>query len=354
MPTKTNITTYDLAKLANTTQATVSRALRDDPSISVRTKLRIKALAEKYGYRPNLLARSLSEGKTYTIGVLMSAYHLEVASAKVLAIDRLARERGYHIYIGYTKGELPLAKELATDFISRGVDGLLIYGTFEGWEPQEIKKLTTIKPNLPIVFLESNFDFPCYQVLSDKRSAYIEAIKYLKSKSYKQVYAFWKDLPERKLPIDPRYIGFIEGLKLNNFTDKGGVIKLYKSSISTALPDSDKGIAELQEKIFEFFTTHKDYPFAIMCYNDFVAIQAVSIANRLNIKVPEQVGIVGFDDITATRLIVPPLTTIAQPVEGIARTAVELLLKLIETPKDKHPEPKPIYVPCELRIRASA
>ncbi len=345
------VTTYDIAKIANTTQATVSRALRDDPSISIETKKRIKKLANDLGYRPNLLAKSLTEGRTYTIGILMSAYHLEVASAKILAIDRLARERGYHIYIGYTKGEQPLAFELAQDFISRGVDGLIVYGSFDAYPESRIRKLTEIKSNLPIVFLESNLSFPCWQVNSDKKRAYTDAIKYLANRGYDKIYAFWKDMPDDDMSKDPRYNGLIEGLRVTQLGGKQNIYKLFKNILSSAMMGSDEKIRNLANKIREFFLTHRSRQ-AIVCYNDLVAIQAVSIANQLGIKIPDELAIIGFDDITATRLIVPPLTTIAQPIEQLATKAVEMLVNLIEN--KQHNFPETVMIPCELKIRATA
>ena len=347
------VTTYDIAKIANTTQATVSRALRDDPSISNETKKRIKKLANEMGYRPNLLAKSLIEGKTYTIGLLMSAYHLEVASAKVLAIDRLARKKGYHIYIGYTKGELPLAIELARDFIARGVDGLLVYGSLDDYGERETQKLTMLKSNLPIVFLESNLHFPCWQVNSDKKQAYVDAVRYLANQGYERIYAFWKDMSKEKLMRDPRYVGLIEGLTATRCGNERNIHKLFKNILSSAMTGSDEKIQQLANRIREFFSSNHQRC-AIVCYNDLVAIQTVSIANQLGIKIPEELAVIGFDDITATRLIVPPLTTIAQPVEKLAAKAVDTLISLIEDKNRARCKPESVLVPCELKIRATA
>ncbi len=345
------VTTYDIAKIAKTTQATVSRALRNDPTISERTQKRIKKLADQLGYRPNLLARSLIEGKTYTIGLLMSAYHLEVASAKILAIDRLAREKGYHIYIGYTKGELPLAVELAQDFISRGIDGLLVYGSFDPYSEHQIRKLTKLKPDLPIVFLEANLSFPCWQVNSDKKQAYTDAVKYLTNRGYDKIYAFWKNMPDKDMRKDPRYLGLIEGLNAVGVNNDSNIQKLFKNILSSAMMGSDEKIQQLADRIKEFFLSHRQRC-AIICYNDLVAIQTVSIANQLGIKIPDELAVIGFDDITATRLVVPPITTIAQPIEQLATNAVDMLINLIENPNNNKPET--IMVPCELKIRATA
>ena len=112
----------DIACRAGVSDAAVSRALRDNPRISLARRKQIKQIAREMGYRPNLLARALVEGKTQTVGVLVTHLQLEVTGAKMLALDKLATEAGYRLSLSYSKGDFIRTLDRGRDLVSRGRD----------------------------------------------------------------------------------------------------------------------------------------------------------------------------------------------------------------------------------------
>ncbi len=340
------VTTITIAKLANTTHATVSRALRDDPSISPETRKRIKKLAQQLGYQPNLLARGLVKGKTHTVGLLMSSYQLETGATKVVVLDELASKKGYKLFVSYTKGELKRTVDSANELIARGVDGLLIYGSYLETPPAKVKEMFDCK--VPVVFFDTEKKFPCKQVVQDKSEGVIQAVYHLHQLGHKEIYmlfAHWASWEK-----DTRFKGFVRAMKKFGYHNPQN--RILPITYSGSISEDGKQIYDYDDiikNIKEFLQTHPNCT-AVICGNDIVAMNLINAAWDLGLKVPDDLSVVGFDDLSTSRYTHPPLTTVAQPIGKIVSAAWDLLLDAIE---NENTEPKKIVIPSELVIRKS-
>ncbi len=342
-----DVTTVTIAKLAKTTHATVSRALRDDPSISLKTRRRIKKIADELGYRPNLLARGLVKGKTNTIGFLMGSYHLETASAKVVVLDELAASNGYRVFVAYTKGELKKTKEAADELIDRGVDGLLIYGGFGGGlSHEQIRE--TLKFRIPVVFFDMEHRFPSRQVVQDRAKGIELAVKYLHSLGHKEIYmlfAYWKGCEGNS-----RFKGFVNAI--NNLGCEDARSRIRHVTYINTIDENGKSFYDhndMRSNIKIFLKEHPECT-AVICSNDIVAMEVINTAIDIGLNVPNDLSVIGFDDIVAAEHTRPPLTTIVQPVRKIVSAAWDMLLDSIENGNN---EPEKIIISPELKIRES-
>ncbi len=340
------VTTYDIARIAKTTQATVSRALRDDPTISRPTQKRIRKLADELGYRPNLLARSLTEGKTYTIGFLMSSYQLEAASNKVVVLDQLVSKSGYKVFVSYTKGELNKTIESANDLMDRGVDGLLIYGSYYHLPTEKIEKALQFK--VPTVFFDIDLKFPCRQIVQDKEAGVMRAVEYLYGLGHKDIhmlFAYWGGWQH-----GDRFRGFVNVMNKLGFDDAQSRVHLITPPLEVNEGGKEVfGHDDVVANIKKFFRDNPECT-AVMCSNDLVAMDVMNTAWEMGLRVPEDISVMGFDNIMASEHTYPSLTTISQPVQSIVSAAWKMLLDGIENETSK---PEKVVIPSELMIRES-
>ena len=174
------VTTYDIARKLNVSQASVSMALRDDPRISLATRQRIQQAAKEVNYRPNLTARSLVRGKSMSLGFIVSVPFYEVVANNVIAVNMLAQEAGFSLSLASLMGRYDQMLAAAEELVSRGVDGLLVYGMPQDAskiDDEQVEKLLRLP--LPMVFFDQGYEMTCLQVVQDRAAGAKAALKHL-------------------------------------------------------------------------------------------------------------------------------------------------------------------------------
>ena len=338
----------DIAAVAGVSDAAVSMALRDHPRISEKRRKQIKALALEMGYRPNLLARALAEGKTYNIALLASAFHIEVAMMKIMRLDELATARGYRITLSYTKSEPERCLARAQEFAGHGVDGMIVYGLSPSRNNHESMDLMQAMTTLgkPVVFLDCMLDFPCRQVYSAKGAGITDAVRRLYALGHRSTCLFSTvaflgmagTLPEGRMMCFDRTTAELGMERCGNdgfwpiMDDDATINGIYKPSFD---PDV------FYEKLLDFLRRFPQCT-SILCTNDVIGAFVIRSLERMGLRVPDDMSVVGFDNSSLAVACYPSLASVAHPIEKITTTAFNMLMDSIENGNDK---PETIVVP---------
>ncbi|NUR77458.1 MAG: LacI family DNA-binding transcriptional regulator [Thermoleophilia bacterium] len=307
---KARPTIYDVARLAGVSTATVSRALNGTGQIAPATRAMIDDAVAQLGYHPNTAARSLVTRSTQTIALLLPDITNPFYAALVSGIQERALETGHTMLLCTTEGDPEREEQYLSLLRAKQVDGVLVDGLV--LPPDRITRF--VREGLPIVCLDRDIDstlVPLVQV--DNRLGARLATEHL-------------------LELGHERIGHIAGPPDLGISDER--IEGYRDALRAA------GIAVDPELIaVGSFTEEGGYEAArvlsdkwdltaLFAANDLSAIGALSALVQSGRRVPEEVSVVGFDDLRLSRFTNPPLTTVHQPAGEIARHAAELLLEL--------------------------
>lgn len=302
-------TIYDLAEALGLSAATVSRALNDSHLINEETRERVKAYAREHGYRPNRLARSLILGKTRTIGVIVGDVVNPFFSELIAALQLVAEKRGYDLLLGNT-GEDPLREERTVSlFIEKQVDGLILAA------PRAAERqLAEWQSRIPIVLMNRRTAAAIPSVSVDSaRGAEMATMHLLASGRRKLLYLGGPELSEAN--------------KLREEVFRDTVKQVPQA---TAVYRNGPASADTARNIVEQLLLGEDGDIdGIVAYDDLMAAGALQAVHNANRRVPEDIAIVGFDDIQLARLVSPSLTTVSQPLADMAQMAIDLLLEAV-------------------------
>ncbi|MGB7200243.1 MAG: LacI family DNA-binding transcriptional regulator [Acidobacteriaceae bacterium] len=296
-----------LAEYLDLSPATVSVVLNNVPgrSIPQPTRERIKAAAEKLGYQPNLLARSLRNRKTHTIGILVPElaedYHTQIMSG----IGDSLMSQGYFYFTVHHRHRKDLVEEYTHMLLNRAAEGLIAIDT-----------LLEHPFPVPVVAVAGHrrIEGVSNLVLDHDRAAEL-ALTHLHSLGHRRI-AFMRGHPFSSDTAD-RWQSLVKmARKLGLVIKPDHVIQLDRDSIT---PDLVYPIVK------QMLTREKRFT-ALVSFNDNAAIGAIHALRDAGMRVPSDVSVIGFDDIRAAALITPSLTTVRQPLREMGRTAAEYLL----------------------------
>jgi LacI family transcriptional regulator len=325
----------DVARRAKVSTATVSRTVNQVATVDAQLAKRVWKAVEELGYYPNRQARALVSGRSRVFGLIVSEITNPFFPEIVQTFETLAVEQHYEILLTSTIHD-PRRMELAVRRMIEGrVDGVAIL-TF-GMEDSLLEHLRF--RNLPLVFVDVGPKAPrVSNIRVDYADGIRQAVQHLAALRHERIgfitgplrlrsaaarkAAFLGSMSEIGLPVEPEYI--VEG----DHRLEGGKKALQK-------------LAELRER-----------PTALLCSNDMTAIGVMREAYELGIKVPQELSVVGFDDIRMAEFMTPPLTTIQMSQSDLARLAFEALLKEVkrETPL---PEGSEYVLKTRLVLRGS-
>jgi LacI family transcriptional regulator len=329
----------EIAKKAGVSQTTVSFVLNNnrDIKISEKTKLKILKIAEELGYRK--FFPPVEKGfKTGNIGYILPSF---------IKIQDPYYHRFYEgIMTGLENKNLNLVlykiknseEILYRPEIIRNVDGLIIEENI----PDEI--IEKLKEKIPVVLLNTKTEKVSVDyVMPDNKGGIIKAIGYLYERGYRKIGIF--GMKPIGIHQKERLEGYYEGLKIF-------ALKLKEEYIS--LPERKLGgieeVNEYAEETIKKWFSLKEIPDSCVTFGDVYAISLIGVCNKLNIKIPEEFGIIGFDNIINCHYTNPKLTSIEQPLEEMGKKAVELLIERIKNPDKKIEK---VIFDVELIIRES-
>lgn len=304
------VTIKDIAKKAGVSYATVSRALNNKADVNQKTRQEILKIAKKMGYRPNVIAQNLVNKRTNTLALIVPDVSNPFFGDISRSITDAANKEGYIVTICNTGWEADREHEMLEHIQSQQVAGIIIKPT-AFYKPGTFD---SIKIPL-VVFWHPNQDETDFIEMDHSEGGKI-ATEHLISRGYRHI-AYLGGAgtsPANQL----RLLAYQQALQENN-------IQVNQNLISFGGFDLQSGYDRIK-KLIESPTSKPD---AVFCANDYIALGVLEYLNEKNIKVPEEFGVMGYDDIYFSSLPLINLTTIAQPRETMGQKAVDLILDQI-------------------------
>lgn len=324
----------DIAKAAGVSSATVSRALNDSPLIKDETKQNVRRIAREMNYELPISPRSLVDGKSWLVGLIVPDMSNLFFSEIAKGIERRLRQDGYSLILYNTDGELYQEKAGIKNMRKYNVDGVICFPSTA--EDQHLRSL--MDQGIPVVLLDSKL--PGFTVVrSDNEKGAYYAVQHLIRLGHRRI-AFLSGRMEVSGRLD-RYQGYRKALLDNSIAVDESL--LIQGSVKRQHGyDSTKKLMQLSQP-----------PTAIMTQNDVIALGALTALDELGYKVPEDIALVGYDDTVFASVTRPTLTSVAQPKYEMGYLAAEHLLRLIDHDQDSWEKPTKVVLQPNLVIRDS-
>jgi len=326
----------DVARLAEVSTATVSRALANPDKVSEKTRARVLAAVEKTGYVTNSLARSFRTRRTRSVVVLVPDITNSFFANIIQGIEQVARKNNYRILLGDMQNDPDNARAYGELCAQRQADGLISLGRTIPFPYSKARK--SVDPKWPplVMACEYNDVIPVPGVGIDNESAAVEGVRYLATQGHSKI-AFINGPEDSPLCRD-RLKGYRKGMAALGVRRTSDLV--YRGDFSL-----DSG-AQAARSICE--AGH--LPTAVFAANDAMAIGALQLLKSRGLRVPADISIMGFDDIKFSAYCDPPLTTIHQPRSEIGALSMQMMLDQLEGGGGAD---KRLHLPHQLVVRDS-
>jgi len=304
----------DVAKLAGVSTATVSHVVNNSRFVSEETKRKVLAAIERYGYTPNAHARNLASKQNHTFGVILSDLSNPFFPELVKSIQERAIELGYDISMANTNYDSDRALASVRRMLEQRVSGVAVMTS----EMDDSLTRRLAEREVAVVFLDVGKVGPYVSNIVVNYEKGIRAgVEHLLALGHRRM--AYISGPLRLKSAQRRHLAFTR------------MMKKYEPSLRTQpwVYEGDFKAAGGQRAVVEMLL-QKPRPTAIVAANDLMAIGALRELKKAGLRVPEDISVVGFDDILFAALTDPPLTTVALPREEIGRASVEALLDTIK------------------------
>ena len=329
---KEKITSLDVARLAGVSQSAVSRTYTPGASVSKKTRERVEAAARQLGYRPNPLARAMITGKSRIIGLVVSYLENQFYPVAIELLSRALQVRGYHILIFLAENQDESVPDVVRELLDYRVDGIVTASVAMS------NDLTARcdAAGIPVVMFNRSQDDPRLSaVTSDNVAGGRAAANFLAAAGHSRIAHItgWQEASTGR----DRMKGFVDGLAEHGLKPVALVDGLYRAD-------------EARRLTRELFGT-AGHPDAVFVGNDHMAFAVLDVLRfELGLSVPEDVSVVGYDDVPIASWPAYDLTTIRQPVNRMVNATVDALISGIEGGG----EPSHVHIPGPLVIRGSA
>jgi DNA-binding LacI/PurR family transcriptional regulator len=322
----------DIARAAGVSHSTVSRALADSPLVKEETKQRICKLAQEMGYSPSAIARGLVTKRTRTIGLVVTTIADPFVAEVVRGVEEPALDRGYNIVLCNSNAQPQRELAAVSALHEKRVDGIIVSASRVG----DLYLPMLVETGVPIVLVNNEHSGRyVYSVVTDDEAGGRLATEYL-------------------LDLGHNRIGYISGPDMSSTNVNR--LRGYKRALEARglIPDPrwivpGNGDAQGGEEGMARLLSLPVPPSAVFCYNDMTAIGALLAARRLGWVVPDQVSVIGYDDISFAAYTNPALTTMEQRKYEMGSLAMRMMLDLL----DGVSSVEKVLLPARLIVRES-
>lgn len=336
MNKNTEPTIHDIARELNISASTVSRALNNNPRISLKTKEKIKAVADSMGYRPNILASNLRNKKSNTIGIVVPLINRHFFSSVISGVEDVAYNAGYNVIISQSNDLASKEIDIVHSMLTNRVDGLIISIAMQTNTYDHLKFF--MNKQIPLVFFDRAVpEIETDKILVDDYNGGFMATQHLINQRYKRIGHLAG--PQNLMIYLDRKNGYIAALKQN------GIMYDESLVLENMLTSEDGSIAAQQ------FMNLQNPPDAIFCGNDTTALSSMIYLRDKGFRLPEDIGIIGFSNEPFSDVVSPSISTIVQPGFEMGQKAAEMIILKINNKKRIY---QTIILATELIIRESS
>ncbi|MEN7550740.1 LacI family DNA-binding transcriptional regulator [Rapidithrix thailandica] len=338
---KKKVTIKHLARKLNVSVSTVSRALRDAPDVKPETKKAVLELVEELNYKRSFLARSLVSKRTYNVGVIVPDIAVPFFGNAIAGMQEYLHQQGYNLIICSSNEEFEKEKKNVELLLDHQVDGLMISLSTQTKDYTHLEYARD--EGLPVVLFDrvlpgQQDNFP--KVLVDDQSGAYKAIRHLLERGYRKIAHI--SGPEHLVISRQRTAGYKTALENAGIALTPGYLLHF---------DMEGQVGELVDNLLAL----PDPPDAIFAINDPVAFAIMHHLLSKGVRIPEEMGIVGFTGGPMSKLYYPSLSSVRQPSRAMGKSAAKMLLKEIESPSSETgSKPKIRIIPTELEVGQSS
>jgi LacI family transcriptional regulator len=335
------VTIKDVAAHAGVSYQTVSRVINDNINVTDKTRLRVQEAIETLNFRPSLAARSLPSHRSYVIGLIIpyAADYLfrdPHLLAQISGIDAEANAHGYNLLLSTAANSSSGLEAYERFMRNQMADGALVYETSSSQAGNEL----LLKQNYPVVSLGYDLDNPAaYSVHSDDYTGAAEATRHLLAKGHRRIGIINGPQTGAVAAMQQRLLGHQQALAEANL-DFDPALMVYGDYTRPSGQFATQKLLALPAP-----------PTAIFSFNDRMAMGSVRALQAAGLRVPEDVAVIGFDDIPTAADFNPALTTVGQPAHQMGQAAAQILFKLINGEVVQERE---VVLPANLIIRQSS
>lgn len=337
-----NMTLKEIAEQAGVSKQTVSRVINDHEDVAYETRIRVQEIIDRVGYQPNALARGLSAKRSRTIGVISSRLQYYGPRSLLTSLDINAHLAGYRIIPSILHEDSPSEIENhLRNLIALQPDGII-------WEVavrigndfsiEDIQNLTSV----PMITMNESLKGVHNVLEVDDTGASRTAVEHLINQGYRNIGIITG--PSGWYAAEKRLTGWKIALQENGL-----------SSSSERIVEGDWTAASGKRGIMKLLDRFPEVDAVFAC-NDQMALGVLHILNKRGIRVPQEIGVVGYDDVDEAACYTPALTTVNQPYDKYGKELLNIMLNMIDdnVRKRKYSVPDPIYITPELVIRESS
>lgn len=334
---KRQVTIKDIAEKLGISTSTVSRALKDHPDISIKTRQAVKELSKLLGYQPNRIALNLKQSRTNTIGILVPEVEHHFFSSVINGIEEIAYEDNFSVMV-FQSNESYMKEVLNTQaLLANRVDGVLVSFSKETLDFSHFEQL--IFNEIPVVFFDRvlpTLHADC--VMVDDYSGAFNAVNHLIDRGCRRI-AFYS-APQHLLLGRKRWEGYRDALEKHNLPFDRDLVYACDSYESAM-------------KISRSVLKKKDRPDGIFAVNDLTAIGVMKVARELGIAIPDELRIIGFENSKSTVICEPELSSVDQFGFDLGKKATRILLRRIKDDTFDY-QPEHLTLKTQLIVRGSS
>ncbi len=313
-------TIKEIAKMLNVSVSTVSRALQGNKHISPATTARIKEVAKELGYEPNQTALFLKSGKTLTLGVILPHLSEAFFSEAISGIEDYASEHNYNVLMGQSHDDIEREKKIVEAMKNHRIDGLLVSIAKNTKDFSHFEMLK--KYDIPVVFFDRVPEKQDIHTVTCKMETGMhEAVDFLVKRGHKRIALV--NGPKDLLATHERMEGYQSSLK--------SLLVDYNAEYVVHSDLSPESTCRAMEKLL----TIKPGPTAVIAFNDYVALDAMQYARKMNVRINQDISFVSFANLPVCNYMEnPPLASVEQFPYRQGQRATEMLLEILKTPKN--------------------
>jgi LacI family transcriptional regulator len=327
-------TIEDVAKAAGVSRQTVSRAMNDKNEISQETKERVMRAVDELGYRPNRMAQSMVTQRTYSVGMLVADITNPFFPEITRGVQDVAQASGYNVFVCNTDDRPDLELQELRSLAAQGVDGIIVFSHNSTEEDMQL----FANRYQPMVLFNWEFEHPNVSTMMvDNVLGARLAVDHFAATQRGEIGMLTNNSPTYF--SSRRLLGFKQAVLAH-------ALPFADDRIVPEFANLDGGYRATRQLLNRYPEIN-----AIFTFNDLMAIGSLRACSERGLRVPEDIAVIGFDDIQFARMTTPALTTIRVDKYAIGQMAMSRLLEMIEHPNEAFP---PIHIDPELMIRETA